>query len=83
MSEVDRVQGPSAEEIEKRLRSPVVVAARPLILGGIGVLSVVRRFGSVGRCRGAISTGASRSCVRFDTAMTGAGYRLSPAMKNS
>jgi 1-acyl-sn-glycerol-3-phosphate acyltransferase len=40
-----RVQPPSAGEIEARFRSPAVVSLRPLILGGIRALSIVRRFG--------------------------------------
>ncbi len=40
-----RVVAPGAEEIEQRFRSPVVLATRPMILGGIKVLSVVCRFG--------------------------------------
>ena len=49
MSEVDRVEGPSAVEIEKRFRSLRVVVARPVILGGLSILSVARRFGYLTR----------------------------------
>jgi 1-acyl-sn-glycerol-3-phosphate acyltransferase len=48
MTDESRVQGPAAEEIERRFRHPAVLAARPVILGGIGALSVVRRFGWTG-----------------------------------
>jgi 1-acyl-sn-glycerol-3-phosphate acyltransferase len=44
MSPATRVIAPTAAEIEKRFRHPVVNAARPVIWGGIGVLCFVRRF---------------------------------------
>ena len=44
MSPANRVNAPTAAEIEKRFRHPVVVAARPVIWGGINLLCFVRRF---------------------------------------
>lgn len=39
-----RVDAPTAAEIEGRFRHPAVILARPLIWGGIGVLSATCRF---------------------------------------
>lgn len=36
---------PSAQEVERRFRSPAVIVTRPLILGSIEVLSAARSFG--------------------------------------
>ncbi len=36
---------PTAEEIERRFRSPAVVVIRPVILGSVGVLRAARSFG--------------------------------------
>ena len=36
MSERPRVQAPTAEEIQRRFRHPLVHVARPVILGGLG-----------------------------------------------
>ena len=44
MSERPRVQAPTAEEIQRRFRHPLVHVARPIILGSLGVLGFVRRF---------------------------------------
>ncbi|MDY7108499.1 MAG: lysophospholipid acyltransferase family protein [Planctomycetota bacterium] len=44
MSERPRVNAPTAEEIQRRFGHPLVHVARPIILGGIGVLGAVRRF---------------------------------------
>jgi 1-acyl-sn-glycerol-3-phosphate acyltransferase len=35
---------PTADEVERRLRHPAVIVTRPIILGGIGVLSAARSF---------------------------------------
>jgi 1-acyl-sn-glycerol-3-phosphate acyltransferase len=44
MSDRPRVQAPTAEEIQRRFRHPLVHITRPIILGGIGLLGAVRRF---------------------------------------
>ena len=40
-----RREPPSAEEIERLFRRPFVVVARPVLLGGLEVLKLARRFG--------------------------------------
>lgn len=45
MSENGRVLAPTADEVERRFRSPVVVVTRPAIIGAVGMLRVARRFG--------------------------------------
>ncbi|MHC5112870.1 MAG: lysophospholipid acyltransferase family protein [Planctomycetota bacterium] len=40
----ERAVAPSVDEIERRFRNPVVTVARPLILGGLSALGVVRRY---------------------------------------
>jgi long-chain acyl-CoA synthetase len=44
MNQRPRVEAPSADEIEGRFRQPLVLTTRPVILGGISLLSVVFRF---------------------------------------
>ena len=44
MSQGKPKQAPDVNEIERRFRSPAVVTARPVILGGLAVLATVRRF---------------------------------------
>jgi long-chain acyl-CoA synthetase len=41
----NRVQAPTVDEIEARLRKPSVRALRPVIHGGIGALAMMLRFG--------------------------------------
>ena len=45
MSENGRVLAPTADEVERRFRSPAVVVTRPAIIGAVGMLRVARRFG--------------------------------------
>lgn len=44
MTQAKRVQAPTVEEIEARLRAPSVRVLRPAILGGIGALATICRF---------------------------------------
>jgi 1-acyl-sn-glycerol-3-phosphate acyltransferase len=45
MTDQVRDKAPSAQEIERRFRSPAVLAARPLIWSAIACLKITRRFG--------------------------------------
>lgn len=45
MNENGRIIAPTAQEIQRRFKSPAVVISRPVILGAIGVLRAARRFG--------------------------------------
>ncbi|MCI0365781.1 MAG: 1-acyl-sn-glycerol-3-phosphate acyltransferase [Phycisphaerales bacterium] len=45
----ERDRAPTAEEIESRFRSPAVRAVRPLVLGTLGAVKLVLRFGWEGR----------------------------------
>ncbi len=45
MSENGRVLAPTADEVERRFRSPAVLVTRPAIIGAVGMLRVARRFG--------------------------------------
>ena len=45
MSSNGRILAPTAEEVERRFRSPAVVVTRPAIIGGVRMLRFARRFG--------------------------------------
>ncbi len=45
MSRNGRILAPTAEEVERRFRSPAVVVTRPAIIGGVRMLRFARRFG--------------------------------------